>query len=115
LSRCGGHGKQGLKSFQAHLAGGEARHAATTPVLLRTMSASHPRHGPRSPACASLVWHMSLLHTGAMFEKKAQAEAKILDDEGPGNVVDRDIHGVDWDHHKYIVEVHPPGQDPFRC
>jgi hypothetical protein len=50
-----------------------------------------------------------------MFEKKARAEAKILDDEGPGNVVDRDIHGVDWDHHKYIVEVHPPGEDPFRA
>ena len=62
----------------------------------------------------SLVWHMSLLHTGAMFEKKEQAEAKILDDEGPGNVVDRDMHGVDWDHHKFIVEVRPPGGDPFR-
>ncbi len=29
-----------------------------------------------------------------MFDKKAQAEALILDDEGPGNVVDTDLHGV---------------------
>lgn len=57
---------------------------------------------------------MSLLHTGAMFEKKEQAEAMILDDEGPGNTVNRDMHGVDWDHHKYIVEVRPPGGDSFR-
>jgi hypothetical protein len=49
-----------------------------------------------------------------MFDKKAQAEALILDDEGPGNVVDTDIHGVKWDHHKYIVEVRPPGGEPFR-
>jgi hypothetical protein len=49
-----------------------------------------------------------------MFDKKAQAEALILDDEGPGNVVDTDIHGVKWDHHKYIVEVRPAGEAPFR-
>jgi len=49
-----------------------------------------------------------------MFDKKAQADALILDDEGPGNVVDTDIHGVHWDHHKYIVEVRPPGGEPFR-
>ncbi len=57
---------------------------------------------------------MPVPHTGGMFDKKAQAEALILDDEGSGHVVDTDIHGVDWDHHKYIVEVRPPGQEPFR-
>ncbi len=49
-----------------------------------------------------------------MFDKKAEAEALILDDEGPGHVVDTDMHGVDWDHHKYIVEVRPAGGEPFR-
>ncbi|HET9967980.1 MAG TPA: hypothetical protein VFQ68_07055 [Streptosporangiaceae bacterium] len=44
-----------------------------------------------------------------MFDKKFQAEALILDDEGSGHVVDTDLHGVDWDHHKYIVEVRPDG------
>ncbi len=49
-----------------------------------------------------------------MFDKKAQAEALILADEGSGNVVDTDIHGVDWDHHKFILEVRPAGEDSFR-
>jgi hypothetical protein len=49
-----------------------------------------------------------------MFDKKAQAEALILADEGVGNVTDTDIHGVRWDHHKYIVEVRPAGAEPFR-
>jgi hypothetical protein len=49
-----------------------------------------------------------------MFDKKAQAEALILDDEGPGNVSSTDMHGVHWDHHKYIVAVRPAGQAPFR-
>lgn len=49
-----------------------------------------------------------------MFDKKAQAEALILADEGVGNVTDTDIHGVHWDHHKYIVEVRPAGAEPFR-
>jgi hypothetical protein len=49
-----------------------------------------------------------------MFDKKVQAEALILDDEGSGHVVDTDLHGVDWDHHKYIVEVRPAGQASFR-
>jgi hypothetical protein len=53
-------------------------------------------------------------HTGGMFDKKVQAEALILDDEGSGSVVDTDLHGVDWDHHKYIVEVRPAGEAPFR-
>jgi hypothetical protein len=49
-----------------------------------------------------------------MFDKKMQAEALILDDQGAGNVIDTDMHGVDWDHHKYIVEVRPAGDAPFR-
>lgn len=53
-------------------------------------------------------------HTVRMFDKKAQAEALILADEGPGGSEDTDIHGVHWDHHKYIVEVRPPGQAAFR-
>jgi hypothetical protein len=49
-----------------------------------------------------------------MFDKKVPAEAQILADEGSGNVVDTDMHGVRWDHHKYILEVRPPGEAPFR-
>ncbi len=49
-----------------------------------------------------------------MFDKKTQAEALILADDGPAGSTDTDIHGVHWDHHKYIVEVRPTGQDPFR-
>jgi len=49
-----------------------------------------------------------------MFDQKVPAEALILDDEGAGHVVDTDFHGVDWDHHKYIVEVRPDGGEPFR-
>jgi hypothetical protein len=49
-----------------------------------------------------------------MFDKKEPAEALIVADEGPGNVEDTDIHGVHWDHHKYIIEVRPPGEAPFR-
>ncbi len=57
---------------------------------------------------------MPVPHTGGMFDKKAQAEALILDDEGSGSVTDTDFHGVHWDHHKYIVEVRPAGEQPFR-
>lgn len=57
---------------------------------------------------------MPVPHTEGMFDKKAQAEALILDDEGSGNVVDTDFHGVRWDHHKYIIEVRPTGEQPFR-
>ena len=50
-----------------------------------------------------------------MFHKEwVQAEAVILDELGYGNVVDRDFHGVDWAHYKYILEVRPPGEAPFR-
>lgn len=49
-----------------------------------------------------------------MFDKKLQAEAQILADEGPGHVIDTDMHGVEWDHHKYILEVRPAGEASFR-
>jgi len=51
-----------------------------------------------------------------MFDKKAQAQAEalVLDRSGPGSVVDRDMHGVDWEHRKYILEVRPAGGEPFR-
>jgi hypothetical protein len=43
-----------------------------------------------------------------------QAEAVILDDLGSGNTVSRDMRRVDQDHQKYILEVRPAGEDPFR-
>lgn len=49
-----------------------------------------------------------------MFDKKVQAQALILEDEGPCGSEDTDIHGVHWDHHKYIVEVRPEGEEAFR-
>jgi hypothetical protein len=49
-----------------------------------------------------------------MFEHKEQAEAVVLNVGPAGNVVDTDLHGHDWDHHKYILEVRPSGQQPFR-
>jgi hypothetical protein len=49
-----------------------------------------------------------------MFDKKVLAEAQVLADEGSGNVVERDTHGVPWDHRKYILEVRPAGQAAFR-
>jgi hypothetical protein len=61
------------------------------------------------------VWHgpfrTSIL---GMFDKKAQAEAVILDLESIGNVTDTDIHRVHWGHRKYIFEVRPAGEQPFR-
>jgi hypothetical protein len=38
----------------------------------------------------------------------------VLERQGQGHVVDRDIHGVDWEHRNYILEVRPPGQHLFR-
>jgi len=49
-----------------------------------------------------------------MFAKKTQAKALVLDRAGRGNVAGRDMHGVDWEHRKYMLEVRPPGQQPFR-
>lgn len=62
------------------------------------------------------MWHGPFRnhHTEGMFNKKAQAEAVILALESIGNVTDTDIHGVHWDHRKYIVEVRPAGEQPFR-
>jgi hypothetical protein len=57
----------------------------------------------------SLVRHMSVMHTESMLDQKSQAEAMILDDLGSGNTVTTDMHGVDWDHHKCILEVRPAG------
>ena len=49
-----------------------------------------------------------------VFEKKEQAEALVIAREGPGHVVDTDMHGVDWEHRKYILEVRPAGRQAFR-
>jgi hypothetical protein len=49
-----------------------------------------------------------------MREMKEQAAASVLDLESSGNVVYTDMHGVDWEHQKYILEVHPAGEQPFR-
>jgi hypothetical protein len=37
-----------------------------------------------------------------MFDKKVQAEALMLDDEGSGHLVDTDFHGV------YLLRQAPP-------
>jgi len=50
-----------------------------------------------------------------MFDKKAQADAVILADEGPCGSEDTDIHGVHWDHRKFVVEVRPAGEAAFRA
>ena len=44
----------------------------------------------------------------------ASSQALVLALEPPGPVVDTDLHGVDWEHRKYILEVRPAGQPPFR-
>ena len=49
-----------------------------------------------------------------MFAKKAQAEALVLDRGSPGKIAGRDLHGVDWEHRRYILEVRPPGSRTFR-
>jgi hypothetical protein len=49
-----------------------------------------------------------------MFDKKVPAEAEVLADEGSGSVTERDTHGVPWDHRKYVLEVRPAGDTPFR-
>ena len=49
-----------------------------------------------------------------MFDKKAQADAVILADEGPCGSEDTDIHGVHWDHRRFVVEVRPADGAPFR-
>ena len=49
-----------------------------------------------------------------MFDKKAQAQALILEELEAGSGVHTDIHGVDWAHYRYAVEVRPEGEAPFR-
>jgi hypothetical protein len=49
-----------------------------------------------------------------MFGKTVAADALVIADEGSGSVVDTDLHGVDWKHHKFILEVRPAGESPFR-
>jgi hypothetical protein len=50
-----------------------------------------------------------------MFEhNRLQAEAVVLAEEGYGMVLETDMHGVRWEHRKYILEVRPAGQQPFR-
>ncbi len=50
-----------------------------------------------------------------MFGKKVSGEAKILADEGSGKMMETDSHGVDWEWHKYVLEVHPADGEPFRA
>jgi hypothetical protein len=49
-----------------------------------------------------------------MFEAKERAEAVVLDVEPPGAFSETDMHGIEWEHRKYILEVRPAGQQPFR-
>jgi len=49
-----------------------------------------------------------------MFGKKLVAEARIISDEGETAYADDDIHGFHWVHEKYIIEVRPEGEPPFR-
>jgi hypothetical protein len=49
-----------------------------------------------------------------MFEAKERAEAVVLAVEPPGAFSETDMHGTEWEHRKYILEVRPAGQPPFR-
>ena len=49
-----------------------------------------------------------------MFEAKERAEAVVLVVEPPGAFSETDMHGMEWQHRKYILEVRPAGQQPFR-
>jgi hypothetical protein len=49
-----------------------------------------------------------------MFAAKEQAEAVVLEVEPPGAFSETDMHGINWEHRKYILEVRPAGQRPFR-
>ena len=55
-----------------------------------------------------------MLHTEGMFEAKERAEAVVLAIEPLGGCYETDIHGIEWQHRKYILEVRPAGQRPFR-
>jgi hypothetical protein len=49
-----------------------------------------------------------------MFEAKERAEAVVLAIEPSGGGIVGDMHGTRWVHRKYILEVRPAGQRPFR-
>jgi hypothetical protein len=48
-----------------------------------------------------------------MFEAKERAEAVVLEVEPP-SAFQADMSGTEWTHRKYILEVRPAGQQPFR-
>ena len=50
-----------------------------------------------------------------MFDKKVAAEAQVLSDEGSGSVIDTDMHGVHWDHNKYIPRSLAAGKASGTC
>jgi hypothetical protein len=52
-------------------------------------------------------------HTDGMFEKEEHAQALVLEAE-PTFMPEADMHGMEYEHRKYILEVRPPGQPPFR-
>jgi hypothetical protein len=49
-----------------------------------------------------------------MFDAKERAEAVVLAVEPPGAFSETDMHGTEWEHRKYILEVRPAGQPSFR-
>jgi hypothetical protein len=48
-----------------------------------------------------------------MFEKAEHAEALVLEAE-PTAIPEYDMQGMEHEHRKYILEVRPAGQQPFR-
>ena len=51
--------------------------------------------------------------TEGMFEKEEHAEALVLEAE-PTAIPEADMHGMEYEHRKYILEVRPAGQPSFR-
>jgi len=69
-------------------------------------------HGTRSERVARPLRY---LRTGR-FDKRAQAEALILDLESVGNVTDTHIHGMHWHHRVDVVEsIRRVHTAPSRC
>jgi hypothetical protein len=48
-----------------------------------------------------------------LFGKQLEGEAVILEDEGAGMMEQRQ-NDVMWEWHKYVIEVRPAGEAPFR-
>jgi len=87
-------------------------HQARWPrALTREKAAGSPGKDLARMPRRRLAWPTARAHTGAMFEKKIDAEARILADEGSGSVMNTDFHGVHWSHHTYILEVRPSAED----